>query len=245
MSFIERINENSIPRFVNREDTVYKALFGQSPFTPNATILTSSDYNCGALCDELEFADLSLKYFTNSMALDSSGGLELDDLINTFIKLPRRGSIETDASYRSRFKAIVTDKTYTKRTNKWSIIKAISYFVAEDKISVIEWFDTKVNYFELRVVGVISYINTMFLDSSYLDNSYVGGVGAGPISTFITEIIQRIKSAGIDFNVYFVVQESITTNIDLIVGSVIKTFSIAAVCKNSGSTTTTIASTVA
>lgn len=244
MSVISSINRNAIPTAINKEDVSYKAIIGQDPFTPNVTIVDSSDFNCGALCNEIEFLNLESAYFYNSMMIDSASGTELEDLINSFIDLPRRGTSETDDLYRTRFKAIVAQKTNYGRQTKWSIIDAISYFVDRSSISINEYPDTNPYYFEVRIIGTISFTNTMFFDYSYLDNSYLGGIGAGPIVTFIKDIINRIRPVGTTFNVYFVVPNSITTTTATRIGSVIKTYLTSSRIKNSYTLTTTTSSVI-
>lgn len=244
-SFIEEINSSSIPAFLNTGNSLYQALIGNANFVPNPTIVQSSDYNCGALCNELEFARYTANYFVGAMNLAGAQADDLEYLINTFINLPRRGSVETDATYRLRFQSIIAGQNWTPRTTKQAIIEALSYFVPSSNISITEWFDTTNCEFQVRIEGTISFTDTTFYDYAYYDNSYYGGIGNGLVEPFVSELVQRIKAAGVQFTVLFVNANSTTLNMSIIVGSVIQTTTIAVVCKNSNSTTTTIAAVVA
>jgi len=222
---IDIFNMN-ISKAVNTASDFYKSWIGDPDFTPESTIIESEDYNCGALCNELEFARLQGKNITESLTIDSAAGDELDIFVNTFIDLPRRGStFESDANYRARFKFLVTDNTNYRRMTRWSIFDAISYFVTDiSKVQVIEFFDTSNLYFQVRFEGTVTFVQTLFMnnynDNGYLDSNYLGGIGVGYIQTFITNLIQRIKAAGVDFDILFVQQSSFTKTSNAVIGSV-------------------------
>lgn len=221
-TFIERINSQGIPSNVlNTGNPIYQALIGQNPFYPTITIVESSDFRCGALCNELEFSNLTVNYFVDSMMLADAGGNELDTLIDSFIDLPRLGSIESDESYRTRFQAIVTENTWPTRTTPWAIINALSYYAPIEDIRIIEWFGQKAYpYFQVRITGTTTTTNTAFYDSNFFyDNSYYGGVGVGVTSSFLYSIIERIKAAGVSFDIFLVVTPSQTIAINATVGT--------------------------
>jgi len=219
MSFISRIN-TYIPNPVRKKSSVYQAIFGVDPFTPDVTILEPEDYNCGAITNELEFLSAYGKYFVDSTVLDTASGPELETLIASLLNLPRRGAVESDSVYRSRFKAILTELTNKARTTKWAIRDALSYFIDISKIDVVEFFSAYNNYFQIRFNGSFDFESILFLDEGYLDQSYLGGVGVGSFITYVGEIINRIKAAGVAYEVFLVVKTQIAKNVDARVGRV-------------------------
>ncbi len=220
MSFIEEINSQAVPaNVINTSNVYYKAIIGQYPFTPSPTIVDSASYNCGALCNELEFASSAVSYFVDSMNIDKSGGSELDTLINAFIDLPRQGSVETDSAYRTRFQAIVAEDTWPTRTSVGALQAALSYFAQTSSIAIIEWFDTSSGSFQVRIAGASTTTNAMFLDNAYLDNkAYLGGPGIGVTSQYLYDIVERIKAAGVSFEVYVVARDIFSLNTQSYVG---------------------------
>ena len=55
MSMIQLFNRN-ISAKIDTNDVAYEAWIGADPFTPEMTIVDSEAFNCGAVCNELEFA---------------------------------------------------------------------------------------------------------------------------------------------------------------------------------------------
>lgn len=220
MSFIEEINEQAIPSSViNTGNTYYKAIIGQYPFTPAATIVDPTSFNCGALCNELEYANLAVAYFVDSMFIGQAGGNELDTLVSSFIDLPRQGSVETDSAYRTRFEAIVSANGWPTRTTKWAIIEALSYYADVSSIAIIEWFDTGSMNFQVRIAGASTTTNAMFLDNTYLDGgTFLGGAGIGVTTQYISDIVKHIKAAGVNYSVAVVSRSTISTTTQSYVG---------------------------
>jgi len=212
MSIIDRINKN-ISDVINKDNAEYKALFGSTPFTPEPTIIKSEDINCGALCNELEFVKLFSDYIVDSFGLNTAEDDELDALINGLIDLQRLWSGETNQSYRDRFSFLVVDQVNTRRITKWSILDAIKHVVtnAEERVQIIEPFDSKNLYFEVRIEGQSTLGGILFLDtpnfSSYLDIDFIGGLGTGAAITYLEYLIQRIKPAGVDFDIIIIEQD--------------------------------------
>jgi hypothetical protein len=135
---------SAISNALSKTDEFYQTLIGQDPFTPEATIIDSEDINCGALCNELEFARVVSDYYVESLDLDLAEDDNLESLVAAFIDLPRRSPIEADAAYRLRFKFIVVQKSNSKRTTRWAILDAISYFIADmSTVQILEFFSTK------------------------------------------------------------------------------------------------------
>jgi len=222
MSIIERINSN-IPKPINKTGVVYQAVMGQDPFTPEITIVDSADFNCGAVANELEFLQLFADYMIDSTVIDTASCDELETLIWALINLPRRGQIESDAVYRSRFKAILTERTNPSRTTKWAIVDALSHVLDASKIEVVEFFDSYNLYFEVRFSGAYDFEEVMFIDNletGYLDNNYLGGVGIGAPVTYVSELINRIRAVGVDHLVRLVLKTSILKTVDAKIGTV-------------------------
>ena len=233
---IDLFNSN-ISQAINNAGDFYESWIGSSDYTSVSPVVDSSDINCGAVCNELEFARAQTKIATENLQIDSASGDELDVFVNTFIDLPRRGSaFESDTSYRNRFKFLVCDKANYRRMTKWSILDAISYFITDPtKVQIIEQFDTSNLYFQVRIEGDVTFTDTLFLDN-YQDNgflhgldvvpgnrNYLGGYGIGVVFSFLQYLIDRVKAAGVDYDIYVVDQEYFTKTSDCIIGTVRRT----------------------
>lgn len=225
MSMIRVWNTN-ISQAINREDDFYQTWIGKDPFTPEITIVESSDYNCGAICNELEFVHLVSNYYVESLSVDLAGDEELQDLILTFVDMPRRNQLEADNTYRLRYKFVVIEKANKRRTTRWAILDAISYFIADlDTIQIVEIFDVKGLFFQVRIEGAITTEDVIFINNTncaYIDQNFIGGPGVGEVISYIGELIQQIKAAGVDFDVLFVDQNRTTLDSDCIIGTVQK-----------------------
>ena len=223
MSMIKTFN-SAVSDAVNKKGDFYQVLVGQDPFTPEVTIVESADFNCGALCNELEFARTVSQYYVTCLDLDVAETTNLEDLILGFIDLPRRHETESDATYRKRFRFIVNEQTYSNRQTRWAILESISYFITDmATVQIIEIFDSENLYFQVRLEGVITYEDTIFLnniDQAYVGQNFIGGAGVGEIITYLSALIQRIKAAGVDFDILFVDQNEITKTCDVTIGTV-------------------------
>ena len=89
MSMIQVFNSN-VSDFIDKSHETYTSWFGKDDFVPELQIVQSSDFNCGAVCNELEFARAVTQYFVKSLSVDFAEATELNDIIKKFIKLPRR-----------------------------------------------------------------------------------------------------------------------------------------------------------
>jgi len=226
MSMIELFNKN-VSDTINKSDTLYEAWIGKQDFTPEVVVVESSDINCGALCNELEFARLATDYFVKSLDISTAEHSELEALINELIDLPRRGQVESDATYRNRFKFLVVDQVNPKRTTRKAILDAIKYFVAETDTSIqlIEQFDSYNLYFQIRVEGTNDFSQSLTfnnLDYGFLDQFYLGGPSLGEVNTYLSELLLRIKAAGVDFDVLFIEQNRTTKTATAFIGRVQK-----------------------
>jgi len=223
MKMIDVFNR-TISNAINKEGDFYKTWIGESPFTPEVTIVDSDDFNCGALCNELEFARTVSNYYVQSFDLDLAEDDELADLIEAFIDLPRRGAQEEDDIFRKRFRFIVNQKNNACRTTRWAIIDALTYYVTdESKIQIIEPFDTYNLYFQVRFEGMITTDDIIFmnnLSTGAINQFYIGGNGLGEAATYIDDLISRIKAAGVDFDIYFIEHGTITKTSDATIGTI-------------------------
>jgi len=224
MSAIDTFN-STISNAINKQNPDYLAIFGNPEFVPAVEITKSSDFNCGALCNELENLRMVSTYFVRSFSLDIAEGGNLDALINAFIDLPRRNRGELDSIYRKRFKTIVNQSLNKRRTTKWAILDALRYFIADvtGAVQVIEIFEITSTYFQLRIEGTVSYEDAMFLnniDTGYIDQNFIGGEGVGEVISYIGELVDRIKAAGVDYDLIFVKQRRVTKTSSMIIGTV-------------------------
>ena len=224
MTMIELFNSN-ISDAINKTDDLYKSWFGDSDFEPETTIVESEDFNCGAICNELEYAKLVVDSYTKSLDVNQASGDELSLLINTFINLPRRGQYESDLTFRKRFNFLVTDKTHPRRITKWSILKALSYFIDnyEETVQLIEPFDSNNLYFQIRIEAPVDTAETLTLNSTlsgFLNQFYLGGPTLGAVDTFLLDLLNRIKAQGVDFDVVFVDQYTIEKTSSAIIGTI-------------------------
>src|SRR3989304_7656369 len=166
MNVIDLFN-TAVSAKINKHDLLYETWFGKIDFTPEVIIIDSEDFNCGAICNEFEYARLVSQYFIDSFDIDKAEGGELTDLILRFIDLPRRGSFESDESYRSRFKFIVVQNSNEARTTKWAILDALKYYIpnVSENVQIVENFDSSNLYFQIRIEGEIISEGILFLNS--------------------------------------------------------------------------------
>ena len=248
MSMITTFNR-AVSDAINKENEDYVAIIGTESFVPESTITDSGDFNCGALCNELEYLRAVSEYYLQSFDLDVADGENLESLVTAFIYLPRRNKGEPDATYRKRFRSIVVEQLNKRRTTKWAIIDALSYFIsqADEKVQVIELFQVTNTYFELRIEGAISFKDAIFMNNvqqAYLNQNFIGGAGVGEVISYIGEIIDRIKAAGVDYDIVFIKQFDITKTVDMIIGTIQVYKTVDAVIKASITITKTVDATI-
>lgn len=214
----------TISNAVNKHDETYVALIGTEDFTPEPVIVESDDFNCGALCNELEYLRTVSDYYVQSFDLDIAEDENLDALITAFIDLPRRNKAEPDQTYRNRYRAIAIEKSNPRRTTKWAIIDALSYFIADTStIQVVERFDTQNLYFQIRIEGAQDFDSAIFVNNvnqAYVNQNFVGGEGVGEVISYVGELIDRIRAAGVDFDLSFIKQYAFTKTADTLIGTV-------------------------
>ena len=61
MALIDTFNK-AVSDAIDKNDNTYTSLIGSEDFTPEPVIDESSDFNCGALCNELEYLRTVIRY---------------------------------------------------------------------------------------------------------------------------------------------------------------------------------------
>ena len=133
---LETLNER-MPALVDISDEVYEALFGKINFVPNSLIATSDDYQCGAICNELEYLRGYINRMSASTNIDNMEGTLLDTIVDFFTHLVRIWD-ETDANLLNRFHALIRRKANPRWMTTWSMMDAFSYFFDKASIYLIE-----------------------------------------------------------------------------------------------------------
>ena len=218
MSSIEIFNK-AVSDAINKRDETYTALIGNEDFVPEPVIETSSDFNCGALCNEVEFLKSFSTYYVQSFDVDIAEDENLDILINTVMDLPRRNRGEPDVIYRQRYRAIVVQQNTIRRTTKTAIINALRHILGADaQIKISEPFESRNLYFQVQIVGSASASNfKIFMgneEQAYLDQNFVGGAGIGGVVAYVEETIRRVKAAGVDFDFVITTQNTFEKLVD-------------------------------
>lgn len=223
MSFIE-VFDKTMSRAVNRGGEFYQALIGVEDFVPDNPVVNSEDFNCGAVCNELEYARRVGDYYVQSLDVDVATAENLEAVINGFVNLARKNDAEADDIYRKRFKFLAVEKNNPRRTTKWAIMDAISYFLTDAAtVQIIEPFSAQNLYFQVRIEGAASYEDALFLNSlvsGFLGQDFYGSMGIGAVVSYLGELLDRIKAAGVDFDILFIVQSRTTKTSSAIIGSV-------------------------
>ena len=216
MNAIDLINKAVSKSAINVKGDDYKAIMGDEDFVPESVIVQSSDYNCGAVSNELEFARTVANSLTVSLTIGDAENEDLTSLVQSFINLSRLSTTEPDTGYRARFKVLAVQESFPHRTTPGAIRSALSYIIDKDNISVIEYFDTQYYYFELRLIG--SFVRkagvSAFLDFDFLDNTYLGGIGVGIPIPYINALVERVKAVGVDFDILVTDSNSFTKSSD-------------------------------
>src|SRR4030042_5528308 len=112
---IQRLNKNN-SQLLNKDNSDYKALFGKYPFVSLTPVNTSSDINCGALANELEFLRKKIDEAIASFDINRAGTDLLEELVQLFIDF-RRTLWENDPALVNRFKAYIQRDRKSTRLN--------------------------------------------------------------------------------------------------------------------------------
>jgi hypothetical protein len=139
-SVIENINA-AMPSQLNKTSEEYLAIFGDENFTPSDPIEESSDYNCGAIANELEYSLGYTDFITRFTTIDVLYGEYLETIVAAFTGLVRTAG-ETDESLINRFESLIIRKENSSWMTTWMIKDVFSYFFDESIIYVIENYVT-------------------------------------------------------------------------------------------------------
>ena len=69
-SIIELLNRR-MPTLLNIRNEIYESFVGKVDFTPNSPITKSSDYQCGAIANELEYLKGYIDYVTANIDVET------------------------------------------------------------------------------------------------------------------------------------------------------------------------------
>jgi hypothetical protein len=156
-----------MPTKLNKKTLEYQAIFGVDPFTPASVIDESSDYNCGAIANELEYVYGFLDYITRTSSITAFYGEQLTRIARFFLGMVRYPE-ESDDLFRTRFNSLLVRGGNTSWITKWMIRDVFEYF-----------FDAAVLYI------IENYTNdTLVTDGSFEDDPAVNwDVGESGTST--------------------------------------------------------------
>lgn len=126
MIFINNIIKNS-PHWINWNAPILQALIGKKNCISNASINESKDYNCGAICNELEFFHSQIQKEAKNRNFQKSKS----DLLEYFAQIVAGESKllnENDASYIKRLLSFCEMNGCETRTTKEALLAFLKYF---------------------------------------------------------------------------------------------------------------------
>jgi len=141
---IDSLN-NKMPQLINKTGKEYKAIFGKTDYTGNIPIEKSSDYNCGAIANELEYLRSFLDFVIECFNVENAEKDYLEKIIWFFLKLGRIWD-ESDANLKNRFFSIIRRNSNPRWDTSWSLKDLFSYFFDKKNIIIEE------NYIEVSLV---------------------------------------------------------------------------------------------
>lgn len=146
MSIIQNLN-NNMPSFLNIEDSDYKKLFGKYPFTSLNPIEKSSDINCGAISNELEFFKQIAEDLSAKGEVETWDSNVLDVVIPFFIDTLRNLG-ELDSQYVNRLYFFLRRGGFSVWCSKHSLLGALSHvlILKKENLYIIE------NYVETNLL---------------------------------------------------------------------------------------------
>ena len=94
MSMINTFN-SAVSDAIDKNAETYVAWFGKADFVPEETITISSDYNCGALCNDLEYCKVHNIVVTYTPTAPSNAVAELTicQILNMLRGVPEASDI--------------------------------------------------------------------------------------------------------------------------------------------------------
>lgn len=131
---IDRINKE-MPEKINTLSEEYKAVFGKIDFIPTLPIVESSDYNCGAVSNELEFIINYIEEAISSYNPDNAQGSLLDKIILFMLNITRIYN-ESDASLLLRYKSFIRRNSNPRWETDWSLKDILKYFFSTQTIYI-------------------------------------------------------------------------------------------------------------
>lgn len=204
---VSDVLDASLVPAVSRQDPIVKSVLFDVDASPIPTTVTvSSDIGQGAVANEIEFAKLHIDKLLDSLSLHTATGSALDALARELTDFLRIDPSETDIVYVLKLQALLTQRSYPKRTTRWSIWAGLSYLLPSGAVSIIEWFKDLTHltpYFQLRVnlTYLPSLSDTVYTDQSYIDQSFLDGAASGSLSVYVQAIVQRLKAQGVGFDI--------------------------------------------
>ncbi len=153
---IQRINKN-MPNVLNKDNEDYKKLFGKDPYTPITPISVSSDVDCGAVSNEIEFLRQQINELIESFSSANAESDVLDELVELFSNIKRIYD-EEDSSVRNRIISYLVREGNPRWHTKWAYIDVFTYF-----------FPSAIILCEEDYIETNSILNSSFEDSAFLD----------------------------------------------------------------------------
>ena len=200
-------------------------------------VVESSEYDVGSIGNEFEHLKAAIEYWINCGNVENAENEDLDALIQTLVNLERIDSSEADTLYRNRFRALVTQRTNRRRTTRWAIQDAISYFIPKEHVRILEYFNTENMKFHIRISPDIGR-DIIHDDSAILDNpggylgpsttadqvGFLGGLGFTTAPGYLPNLVKRIKAAGVEVVISLAEQDEIFKTSDAILSSPDRSF---------------------
>ena len=122
---------------MNKTSEEYEAIFGKDVYTSNIPIVQSSDYNSGAIANELEFLRGYIDLVIDSLNIDNSSGVFLEKLVYFFLRLSRIFD-EEDSDLKNRFNALIIRNANESWMTKWCVLDVFSYYFSSNVLYIIE-----------------------------------------------------------------------------------------------------------
>lgn len=138
MSQIKEINDKILSA-INKENPFYQALWGKEDFTPAMNPLVPNDYDCGAICNQLEYLYQWIEEISKLELADIPEPYILT-MIYFFVKLEKFNS-ETVESFLDRaFSLLVRDGKFRSTTwgTPWDILNVFSYYLDRESVYYIK-----------------------------------------------------------------------------------------------------------
>ncbi len=130
---------------INKTSEEYEAIFGKDIYASNIPIVQSSDYNSGAIANELEFLRGYINFVIDSLNINFAADEFLEKLAYFFLGLQRIFD-EEDDDLKNRFDALILRNGNKSWMTKWCLKDVFGYYFDKDDIYIIE------NYIETNLL---------------------------------------------------------------------------------------------